>query len=232
MVEHPAHAFGDRQSQAETLLAFLVTLGLIETPEFLEDLGQLRLGNAGAGVPDLDANAIAQTAAAQQHMALAGIAHRVGEEVLHDASEHLAIGIHRQLRHHHFQVQSAVFRHHLELGLERLEDVGEAEHAAAWRQCPGIQLGDVEQGAEQFLGGLQRVVDVIGGGLHLAFDLLGEGRGEQTRRIQWLQQVVAGRGQKACLGGIGILGQLLGLTQCLLGLGAHAVLGAQGLVDL
>ena len=37
MVQHPAHAIGDRQPEAESLFAFLVPRGLVEAAELLKD---------------------------------------------------------------------------------------------------------------------------------------------------------------------------------------------------
>jgi hypothetical protein len=45
----------------------------------LEDRLQRFLGHADAGVPDLNAQAIAAPAAADQDLAFAGVLHRVGE---------------------------------------------------------------------------------------------------------------------------------------------------------
>ena len=225
VVEHPAHAVGDGEPQAEPLFALLVTRGLVEAAELLEDFGLLGGGNAGAGVPHLDGESAGMPSTAQQHPTLLGVTNGVGEEVLHDTAQHLRVAVDPGGGRHHHQVEATILGHHLELGTQRPDDIGQGKVAAPWGEGAGIQLGDVEQGAEQLFGGLQRAIDMADGALHVrGVHLLGEGRGEQASGVEWLQQVMAGGGQEACLGGVGILGHLLGLAKGLLRLGAYPVL--------
>ena len=233
MVEHPAHAVGDGEPEPQSLLALLVAGGLVQAAELLEDLRLLGFRYPRARVPHLDGEAPPLAAAAQQHAAFLGVADGVGEEVLDDPAQHLGVAVDPGAGRYHHQVEAAVLGHHLELGAQRADDVGQREVGAPRGEGAGIELGDVEQGAEQLLGGLQGVVDVADGALHVAgVHLLGERRGEQARGVEGLQQVVAGGGQEAGLGGVGVLRHLLGLAQGLLRLGAYPVLLAQGRVGL
>jgi hypothetical protein len=65
-----------------------------------------------------------------------------------------------------------------------------------------------------------------------SWSALAERRGEQARRVQRLQQVVAGRCEEAGLGEVGGLRVGLGVAQCALDAVAQLDLAAQPAVDL
>ena len=56
----------------------------VQAAEFLEDHGAVLVADAGAAVPDLDADGIAAPARAHEDPAPFGIADGVGDQVLHD----------------------------------------------------------------------------------------------------------------------------------------------------
>ncbi|BAM86795.1 hypothetical protein S58_07820 [Bradyrhizobium oligotrophicum S58] len=96
--------------------------------------------------------------------------------------------------------------------------------------CGVIAPGDVEQGAEDLLDRFERVVDVLDQPRVFAGRLPLDQAGDvEPRRIQGLQDVVAGRREEARLGDVGILGGALGHRQLrvqpgqLLGAVAHAL---------
>ncbi len=163
--------------------------------------------------------------AAQQDAALLGVTQGVGKKILDDAAQHLGVAVDPQAGGDHVEIEAAIVRHDLEFGTQRPQDVGQRELAATRGECAGIELGDIEQRAQQLLGSLQGVVDVTNGSAVVGLiDLLSERRGEQPSGVQRLQQVVTGGGEEAGFGGVGILGGLLGLAQRLFGLGADPVL--------
>src|SRR4029078_1029644 len=70
VVEHARDALDDRQTKTE---AGRRPGAFGQAMEFLEDLTLLRGRNADAGVPDVDPQASAPAAAADQHAALGGV---------------------------------------------------------------------------------------------------------------------------------------------------------------
>ena len=83
----------------------------------------------------------------------------------------------------------------------------------------GVEPGNVEQRAEDFLDRLQRGVDVAREADALLRAGLGRALGQRTRieprGVERLQDVVAGGGEKARLGEIGVLGGGLGARELL-----------------
>src|SRR6185437_5968679 len=63
------------------------TVGAAELAEFTENVLALILGDADAGIPNLDAQGVAAPTAADQHAAAVGIADRVGDEIEEDAAQ-------------------------------------------------------------------------------------------------------------------------------------------------
>ena len=79
---------------------------------------------------------------------------------------------------------------------------------------PGIEFGNIHQGAQQVFHVFQGVADIAH--QHLVADrlpALQQGTGEQPCRVQGLQQVMADGGEKLGLRQVGLLGLLLGLAQ-------------------
>ena len=70
-----AQALHDRQAEAEAAAAF--ARGIVELMVLLEDRLKFLLGNADAGIPDLDAQHVSVPAAAEQHLAARGVFQRV-----------------------------------------------------------------------------------------------------------------------------------------------------------
>src|SRR3546814_4969719 len=85
MAENAGQAIAERQAQAQPFLA--PRRGLFQALEFVEDPRALFCRDAGTGIPYLDAHLVAAAPRTQQHAALAGIAQRVGKEVLHDPAQ-------------------------------------------------------------------------------------------------------------------------------------------------
>ncbi len=89
MVKQARDALADRQAQPQTLLAPVERL--LVTVELIEDLPHVVLGNAGTGIPYLQLHFVATMAHRQYDAPLAGVAQRVGQEILQHAAQQAAI---------------------------------------------------------------------------------------------------------------------------------------------
>jgi hypothetical protein len=69
----------DGQAEAETPAP--LTRGVVELMVLLEDRLKLPVGDANAGIPDLDAQDAAAPSATKQHLAGAGVFQRVGQQL-------------------------------------------------------------------------------------------------------------------------------------------------------
>src|SRR5437868_1537207 len=98
MVEHAGDAIDNGEAEPEALAS--LKLGL-ETMKFLEDVGEALLGNAGPGIPDIDAQHRAASPAADQHAPPHRVAHRIGEEILQNAAKQGRIAAHPEPRRNH-----------------------------------------------------------------------------------------------------------------------------------
>ena len=162
MLERARDALADRQAQAEAALA--AGAGLIEAAELVEDLRQVVLGNAGAGVPHLQFDRAIAHARGDQHAAFARVAQRIGEEVLQRAAQQAAVAAHRprRVRRAHAQLQSASGGDRRVLRDQLAQQFVDVEVDDLDAQRAGVQARDVEQAVEQVLGGAQRGIDALG----------------------------------------------------------------------
>jgi hypothetical protein len=216
---------GKAQPEAAVLL---VGVGA-EPAELLEDLA-LPLGrDADAGVDHLDPEPAASAPDPYQHAALARVADRVRDQVHECSREHVAIGADHRRGRYEAERQALALGQRRELGHEPAQQRPERHVVGRGPDHAGIELRDVEEGAEQPLDRLERGLG-IGDQRHgIARQLgLGQRTQEEPRCVQGLEQVVRGGGQEAGLGEVGGLGQRLGLAQ---GLVAALELG-QGLLQL
>ena len=211
MVEHARQALDDRQAKAE---AARDPRALFEPVEFLENLAALLRGNADAGVIDGDLQRLAVAAAADQHASARGIFDRVGNEVLQQPPQEGAVGFHRQRAGHEGQLQSLGARDRRKFDFERAHQIAHLEAGDRRRHRAGVEPRDVQERTEDFLDRLEGIVDVFDQprilAAVLAFD---ETRDIQPRRIERLQDVMAGGRQKPGLRDVGVLCGALGLRQ-------------------
>ncbi len=85
MAQQVYQALHDGETEAE---ATVVLAGrIIELMKFLEDRVKLLRGDAGAGVPNLDAQLVTTSPAAEQDLAPLGVFHRVREQIAHNLLE-------------------------------------------------------------------------------------------------------------------------------------------------
>ncbi len=120
-----AQALHDRQPEAEAAAAF--ARRIVELMVFLEDRLKFVVGDADAGVPDLDAQHVAVPAAAQQHLALLGVFQRVGQQVADHLLEQARIAADRQAAGHHAQGKPLRLRVIGELVAQPVEQVVDPE---------------------------------------------------------------------------------------------------------
>ena len=85
-----------RQTQSQAALAPGRALGA--TLEITEYPGADRVGDARTAVPDFDPHALTLTTRPYHHTTLAGVAQRIGNEVLQDSPQQFAITVDHQLR--------------------------------------------------------------------------------------------------------------------------------------
>src|SRR3569623_1293676 len=137
MPEQASDAFDDRKTKTGATLGG-VTPG-IEATELLDDRAALGFGDADAAVPDLDAHIIAGAAAAEQDAATWRIADRVGEEVLHDATQELLVRVYDGARRDVVQHKAARFCQHAEFTGQSLEQIAEPQVAAPDFQRAGFE---------------------------------------------------------------------------------------------
>ena len=178
--------------------------------ELLEHRFALVLRNAAAGVGDVDADGVAAMPGADQHAAGAGVAQSVGQDILQDAAQQRAVGAHEDIDWAEFQRQALLLRFGKKVRAQRGKQRLQADVADFGLHHAGVELGDVEQRAQQVFHRLQRALD-------LAHQLpafiagldLGERRDRQMRGIQRLQHIVAGGGEEPGLGEVRQFGILL-----------------------
>src|SRR5690348_4459223 len=128
----------------------------------------------------------------------------------------MPIAVDDERRRHDAEVEALALRQRGEFYSESVEQLGERELAPLRREGAGIETRDVEQGPEQILDEAQRRINLayeleVGCGLsRLPFE---QRRDVEPRRVERLQQIMAGGGKKARLAEIGILGDRLSATE-------------------
>ena len=156
--EHARHAFDDRQSQAQPARD---AGALLEAMEFDEDVAPLRLGDADAGVIDVDAQVIAAPPAADQHAARRRVFDRIGDQILHQPAQQPAVGAHHQRARHVFEFDAFGGGQRREFELDLAHEFVDAEAGEFRAHRAGVEPRHVEQRAEDFLNGLERGIDIV-----------------------------------------------------------------------
>src|SRR5450830_1841745 len=199
MVQYAAQAIGDRQAQAEAF--FSAGLVAVQTLELLENHLLFVLRDARAAIPYFQAQLALVSAYAQQYWAV-GIAERIRQKVLQNASQQLDVTVDPQMTAAQAEAQALFLGQCLEFGTECVEQFVEHERLALRVDLAVFQARDVQQVADQVFGGTQRAVQVLHqlpGFARQAVVLVGEGGGEQACSVQRLHQVMADRCKKAGL---------------------------------
>ena len=127
----------------------------------LEHRVQLVAGDADAGVDHLDFGQLAAPPHADQDAAAARVFDGVGDEVLDQPAQQVAVGVDRQRRRHDRAASSffsAAMRH--EIGADLAQQPAELKHGFGRLHGAGVEPRDVEHGAEDGLDRFQRGFDV------------------------------------------------------------------------
>ena len=205
--QHPRHALDDGQPQTDALAA-AGALGQ-QLTEFGEDVLQLVRLDADTGVPYLDAQLVPAPAQGQQYSAGPGVPEGIAEQVANDPGQHARIGMHHRRDQPAPEPEARVFGHRLELVRQSLQQGRDIGRCQVRGHGPLVQAGNVEQVRQQFLRPFQGPVHLVH---HAPFRCrqvaVLECGDHQARRIQRLQQIVAGGGQVLVLAAIGRLGGL------------------------
>ena len=151
--------------------------------------------DADAAAADQDARAPARPVA---------VADRVGQEVLQHAAQQGRIALGDGVGRDVAQLDALLLGDRRERRDQRIQQRAERHRAHLRLDRAGIELGDVEQRVEQGFDRAQAVIDL----LHqvVARMPLRHRGHEQARRVQRLQQVVAGGGDEAGLVDVGLFG--------------------------
>ena len=172
------------------------------------------LGNADAGVPDLDADRAVAPAAAEQHLAALGVFQRVRQQVADHLLEQARIAVDVQAARNDPQRQPLRLGVIGELVAQPVEQVVDREAHRLGLDGAGLDLVDVEQRVQHAGHGAERLAEPRDELRRLlALDRSRQQALQQGQRLQRLAQVVAGGGEEARLGDVGQLGLLLGLLQ-------------------
>ena len=147
VAEQFAQALDDRQAHAEALAA--VAFGVGNLIELGEDLGQLVLADADAGVPDLEADAAAPAPRRDQHAgARAAVAQAVLDQVAEDPLEQLRVARHDLGARAKAELQPGLLGLAGKAHLQAPEQVADRERLDMRLDRAGVELGDVEDCAE------------------------------------------------------------------------------------
>ncbi len=212
MPENPGNLLDDGQPQAQA--AILVRALFFATLELLEDFLQAFGGDTHAAVPDLDRQPAPLAPTAQHHPALAGVADGVAQQVAQNPRQQLDVAAHQRRASHEVQFQAFAAGHLGVLGGEVFQQFAQGKGRDIGLDHPGIELGNVHQGAQQVFHVFQGVADIAHqGAAGLGIAALQQGAGEQPRGVQGLQQVMADRGEELGLRQVGPFGLGLGLAQ-------------------
>ncbi len=212
MAQEIAYALHDGKTQAETAVA--LAGWVVELMEFLEDRLQLSRGNAYAGVPHLDAQLVAASAAAEQDLAPFGIFYGVRQQVAERLLEQTRIAAHVQAARDHAPTE--LLRRSMvgELGSEAIEHGADLKLDDVRTDDPRLELIDIEQRIQHARHRAERLLELRDQpGPALILDPLPQYPAQQAEGLQRLAQVMAGGGEEARLSEIGLLRQKLGGLQ-------------------
>ncbi len=153
MAEHAGDLVDDGQTQTEA--AILIRSHALAALELLKDFLELVRGDAHAGIPDLDGQALPTPAAAQKHASLGRVANGVGQQVAQDARQQLDIAAHERRARNEIKLQLFGTGNLAKLHGQILEQLADGERRDIRFDHAGIQLGNIDQCAEQVLHVLQ-----------------------------------------------------------------------------
>ena len=143
MAQQIADPLHDGKTQAKTAAA--LARGVVELTKFLEDRFQLCRGDAYTRVPHLDAQPVAASAAAKQHLSPFGIFHRVRKEVAEHLLQQAWIAAHVEPARDHAPTELLRYSVVGKLGSEAIEHGADLKLYDFRTDDPRLELVDVEQ---------------------------------------------------------------------------------------
>ncbi len=154
------------------------------------------------------------SANAKQDPAVAGVANGVGEEIPENPRQQLGIGLDNRGAGNKVQLQPLGHGHLPEFPCDIVEQVPKIKGGDIRFDHAGIELGNINQGAEQVFNVIQRGTDRPNQAFSLGSErLFQQSTGKQPCCIQRLQQVVADRSEELGFREIGPLGLQLGIPK-------------------
>ena len=213
MLERQGEAPHDGEAEPETLPAVLARLAPLE---LLKDRVAPLLRDARPGVPHLDGPAVGPRAPADQHATAPRVAEPVGDEVLNHAPQEQRVGPHHAPDAEMPELQAAPGRGLRLLLDQRGDEIVDRERLQVRRHHAGVELGEIEQRAQQVLERRQAAVRLIDEARGLPSDIEARQRRErEPRGVQRLEKVVADRGEDGRFQQVGRIGLLLRPRQVL-----------------
>ncbi len=167
--------------------------------------------------------------AAQFHRAFLRVLDGIGQQVAQQLADQRGVRVQVHVERVDRQAQSLAGREIGEIAAQLVEQRREIEVGEVDLDRTGLELADVEQAIEQSrhrLDGQVLFLEDL-----LAFTVANHAPQravEQAERLQRLAQIVAGRGEEAALGDVGVLGFAARLFEGLLGLLALADVADRG----
>ena len=201
-------------------LLLLAAIAAVELPELLENLVDAVVRDADAGVPDLDPDPVAATAAAEQHPARRRVANGVGEKVAKHAAKQRRIGANHRGAGHDREVEAGLLARSADTprpSADSRSPMTKSVFSAVMAPASSLEMSSSVSSSASTLPSARSML-ARRTRAPFAQRPLGERGNEQPRRIQWLQQIVAGGGKEPRLAQIGLLRLRLRQTQRLLDL--------------
>ena len=195
---------------------------LLQPLELLEDRAcACDLGMPGPVSQHQDAEPVAAPAHAEQHLAGRGVLDGIGDEVLQHAAQQAPVRAHPQRASARCAARAPSRAPAAANSTSSRSNTSfERKDRDVGLEPAGVEARDLDQNAEDLLDRLQRGIDVARERRLLAAErALDQARGVEPRRIERLQDVVAGRRQEARLVEVGLVGLALGDRQRLVDLG-------------
>ncbi len=212
VVEHAGDSVDDGQPQPYST-AFRGSTDP-ELIELEEDRLQLLLRNAPPGVPNLDTQRPGAYARTHQDATPIGITAGIAEKITQDSRQQAEIGFDGETRDVVLQLQPCGSSDRLEFRHQRQQDIVKRVDVDIRFDRGLIELGDVEQIGQQVFGAFQGLVGPLDQmQLVLRQFAFAQGRDQQARGVERLQQVVAGCGEVLVLAQVGGFRRIAGFTQ-------------------
>ncbi len=190
--------------ETETKAFAPIACGIVELMEFVKDRLKFQFRDAGAGIPDFDADVAPVPAAAKQKCALAGVLRRVRHQIAQDLLEKSGIAAYDEAARHHTPVETAGRRVIRELSRELVEKALDRKIDNRRTHVPDFELVDVEQLVEHARHRAHRLVEPVHESERcLIVNALFQHPLEQRDGLQGMPQIMTGGSEKARFADVG-----------------------------